>query len=406
MSALLPFSENHKILSQPLTVGATTFANRLVIQPMEGADGTADGAPDTLAIRRYERFATSGAALIWFEAVAVSRESRANPRQLWLHDKNIDDFKRLVENIREIAQKEKQPNPVIIMQSTHSGRYSKPNPNGGFEPIIAYNNRLYEGDNPLPTERVISDDDLRRLEETYANLTRLAMKCGFDGIDIKACHRYLNSELFSAYERPGPYGGPLENRMRFFKNATENARTAAKPGFIVTSRMNIYDGVPYPHGFGVNPSAEPDLSEPIHIIKSLGFDLINITMGNPYFNPEVNRPTRLEGVERMYRLTKEVKDALPHVAVVASAPTFMREESGRLSAGAVEGGYADMVGFGRMAFAYPTFARDILEGKFDKKQTCITCGKCSELMRGSRAGCVVRDGVYTELYQQLLAERK
>jgi len=96
-----------------------------------------------------------------------------------------------------------------------------------------------------------------------------------------------------------------------------------------------------------------------------------------------------------------VKDALPGVAVLASAPTFMREESGRLCAGAVEQGYADMVGFGRMAFAYPTFPRDIMAGTFDKRQTCITCGKCSELMRGSRAGCVVRDGVYTDLYREM-----
>jgi len=401
MNKYLPLSDNTPVLARPLTVGGTTYANRLVIQPMEGADGTAEGAPDTLCIRRYERFATGGAGLIWFEAVAVSHESRANPRQLWLHEKNTDDFARLVEKIRTTAQREGQPDPVIIMQATHSGRYSKPQPGVGFIPIVAYNNRLYEGDNPLPPERIITDDALQALEETYTDITRLAMRCGFDGIDVKACHRYLNSELFSAFERPGRYGGSLENRMRFFKNATDNARAVATPGFIVTSRMNIYDGVPHPHGF----ASEDDLSEPIHIIKSLNFDLINITMGNPYFNPEVNRPTHIDGVERMYRLTKVVKDALPGVAVIASAPTFLREESARLCAGAVESGYADMVGFGRMAFAYPTFARDILGSGFDKKQTCITCGKCSELMRGSRAGCVVRDKVYADLYRQMMAER-
>ena len=403
MNNYLPMSRDVSILNREYTLGNTTFPNRLVIQPMEGADGTREGAPDTLAIRRYDRFATSGAGLLWFEAVAVREDGRANPRQLWLHDKNADDFKSLVTRIRENAHKAGNPNPVIIMQATHSGRYSKPVQN--FEPMIAVNNPIYEKDNPLPPERIVSDDTLRELEECYSQITRLAQECGFDGIDVKACHRYLNNELLAAHNRPGPYGGPLENRMRFFKNATANARAVAKPGFLVTSRVNIYDGIPYPHGFGVNPQSgvEPDLTESIQMIRAMGFSMINITMGNPYFNPQVNRPTELEGVVRMYKLTREVRQAVPDIAIVASAPTYLREESGYLAAGAVAEGYADMVGFGRLAFAYPEFARDIMADRFDKKQACITCGKCSELMRGSRAGCVVRDGVYTELYREMKA---
>ena len=403
MHTHLPMSRNMDVLNQEYALGNITFPNRLAIQPMEGADGRLDGAPDDLAIRRYERFAKSGAGLIWFEAVAVRHDGRANPRQLWMHDKNLDDFKRLVSRIREIALKEGNPNPVIIMQATHSGRYSRPD--GPLEPMIACNNPIYEGENTLPPNRIVSDDTLRQLEECYATITRQAIDCGFDGIDVKACHRYLNSELLAAHNRPGPYGGPLENRMRFFKNTTDNARAVAVPGFLVTSRINIYDGIPYPYGFGVSPDSDPDLTEPIQMIKAMGFEMINITMGNPYFNPQVNRPTDTEGVVRMYSLTKEIKQAVPEVAIVASAPTYMQDESPYLAAGAVADGYADMVGFGRMAFAYPEFARDILNDNFNKKMTCITCGKCSELMRGSRAGCVVRDRIYTELYRQLKAER-
>ena len=406
MQPNLPLSHNTAILGQEYNLNGLIFPNRLVIQPMEGADGTTDGAPDELTIRRYDRFAQSGAGLVWFEAVAVRHDGRANPRQLWLHANNLDQYKKLVERIRSNAIKAGNPNPVIIMQATHSGRYSKPE-GPVFQPMIACNNPVYEGDNPLPPERIVSDDTIREIEEIYGVITRQAMDCGFDGIDIKACHRYLNSELLAARNRSGPYGGPLENRMRFFKNATENARAVAKPDFLVTSRMNIYDGIPYPHGFGVNPDSglEPDLTESIEVIKAMGFSLINITAGNPYFNPQVNRPTELEGVERMYRITKVVREAIPDIAIVASAPTYMQDESTYLAAGAVAEGYADMVGFGRMAFAYPEFARDMINDRFDKKQTCITCGKCSELMRGSRAGCVVRDEVYTELYRQLRASQ-
>jgi 2,4-dienoyl-CoA reductase-like NADH-dependent reductase (Old Yellow Enzyme family) len=103
----------------------------------------------------------------------------------------------------------------------------------------------------------------------------------------------------------------------------------------------------------------------------------------------------------MYALTKRIKDAFPDRVVISSAPTFLREESPYLAAGAVSQRYADMVGYGRMAFAYPRFAKDTLADAFDKKQTCVTCGKCSVLMRHSRAGCAVRDKVYTELLREM-----
>ncbi|MCL2363746.1 MAG: flavin oxidoreductase/NADH oxidase [Defluviitaleaceae bacterium] len=401
----LPLSRNLSVLKQSFTVENHTFANRLVVQPMEGADGTRTGEADTLAIRRYDRFATSGAGLIWFEAVAVQSDGRANAYQLWMHEKNTDHYKWLVERIRETAVKNGNPNPVIIMQATHSGRYSRPD--GPPEPMIAVNVPIYEKDNPIPPERIVSDDTLRKIEIRYGEITKMAADCGFDGIDVKACHRYLNGELLGAFTRPGPYGGPeLSNRARFYKNITAAARAAAPAGFLVTTRLNIYDGIPYPHGFGVEQdgSIEPNLSEPIALLKELNFSMVNISMGNPYFNPYVNRPTDLEGVERMYRLTKEVRDALPGTAIVASAPTFLRMDSPYLAAGAVEADYADFVGFGRLGFAYPTFARDILNDCFDGKQVCVTCAKCSELMRGhSNAGCVVRDKLYTDLYLKMKA---
>ena len=413
ISKTLPFSKNIDCLKKPMTVGGKFFPNRLAIQPMEGADGTRDGAPDELVVRRYERFAGSGAGLIWFEATAVSHDGRANPRQLYLHEKNADEYKRLVENIREIAFKENKNEPVIIMQATHSGRYSKPDK--APAPLAACNNPVYEKAGPLPISAIITDEKIKRIEEQYITTTKLAVGCGFDGIDVKACHRYLNSELLSAFTRDGEYGGSLENRFRFFKNCVENARGVSPKNFIVTSRMNIYDGIPHPYGFGVKANdlpaptdgppfapedIEPDLMEPIELIKILNLPLVNITMGNPYFNPQVNRPTDLAAVERMYALTRKVKDATGAV-VVSSAPTFMRENSTYLAAGAVEQNFADFVGYGRMAFAYPEFARDTLNGAFDKKKTCVTCGKCTELMRVELAGCAVRDPVYTDLYRRL-----
>ena len=41
----LPWSEDTAVLAQPLSIGAHTARNRIALQPMEGTDGTAEGAP-------------------------------------------------------------------------------------------------------------------------------------------------------------------------------------------------------------------------------------------------------------------------------------------------------------------------------------------------------------------------
>lgn len=416
-----PLSEHISVLAEPLQVCGRTIANRIAFQPMEGCDGTAQGSPDELTRRRYERFAKSGAGLIWFEATAVVREGRANPRQLWIKPETVDDFKRFVEEMRETAVKENGVNPVIIMQATHSGRYSKPD--GVPAPIIAYNNPLFEKDAPIAAERIITDDRLQELEEMYAQAAALAQEAGFDGIDIKCCHRYLNNELLSAYTRPGRYGGSFENRTRFFRNAYASARSAAKPGFIVTSRMNAYDGFPYPYGFGVaeGGGTQPDMSEPKRLVGMLieqGLELLDITIGNPYVNPHVNRPYDaggyvppehpFEGVARMYQCTKEIADAYPELSIISSGLSYLRQFAGNLAAGAVEQKYCQMAGFGRESFAYPEFVQDLLQkGTMDPAKCCITCGKCVELMRGgSKAGCVVRNPEYIPIYRRDILKKE
>ena len=199
----LPLSENISLLNQPLQIWQHTLPNRLAIQPMEGCDGEVDGSPGELTFRRYRRFAESGGALIWEEATAIVPEGRANPRQLMLTEKNLDSFRRLTDEIREYSQRKNGFAPLLILQATHSGRYSKPQ--GTPAPLIAYHNPIFEQKVPIDDARIVSDDYLKRLPEQYAKTAVLAAKAGFDGVDIKACHRYLMSELLSAYTRPGLY---------------------------------------------------------------------------------------------------------------------------------------------------------------------------------------------------------
>ncbi|MBO4972054.1 MAG: flavin oxidoreductase/NADH oxidase [Clostridia bacterium] len=411
----LPISESAAVLSENVIVGKKTIHNRLVCQPMEGCDGTADGRPGEKTVRRYIRFAEGGAGLIWFEATACTEEGRANPRQLWLTEKNIDSFKSIVDTIRETCLKKNGYAPIIIMQNTHSGRYSKPE--GKPAPIIAYNNPVFEKDSPIDKERIITDDGIDRVKDMLISAAALAEKAGFDGVDIKCCHRYLNSELLSAYNREGRYGGSLENRTRLLREAVAGAKASCSSDFIVTSRLNVYDGFEYPYGFGVSRDGglDFDITEPVWLLKelySLGVELVDITMGNPYFNPHVNRPFAIGpyspeehplcGVARMLKGTARLKAEVPDMKIVASGLSFLGVAAPNVASAYIENGGFDLAGFGRTSFAYPEFAADIVnDGCMKKDKICICCSKCSEIMRGGDTpGCVIRDPMYTELYKE------
>lgn len=413
----LPFSDDVSCLGDSVKVGERVVPNRIAIQPMEGCDGTASGEPDELTVRRYDRFAESGAGLVWAEAVAIVEEGRANPRQLYITENNIDAFKKMNDRIRELSMKKNGFAPIIIMQATHSGRYSKPT--GVPAPLIAYNNPVFEGENPIDKTRIISDDKLFALEEQYGKAAKMAEEAGFDGIDVKCCHRYLNSELLSAFTRDGAFGGSFDNRTRLLRNGIKNATDATGKDFIITTRMNVYDGFEYPYGWGVKEGngKEVDLTEPIKLIdilhNQLGVKMVDVTIGNPYVNSFVNRPADatiavsgehpLIGVDRMFGCVGEIQKAFPELVVMGSGVSYMREYAGNLAAGAVKAGILTMQGFGREAFAYPQFANDLIKnGTMDKKMCCITCGKCTELMRaGGVAGCVIKDSeVYMPLYKK------
>ena len=346
------------------------------------------------------------------------QDGRANPRQLYITGKNLDSFKKLVENIKETAFKKNGHEPTVIMQATHSGRYSKPN--GVPEPLIAYNNPVFEKDSPISSDSIVTDEYLDRVCEALVNGAALAEKAGFDGADIKCCHRYLNSELLSAYNREGRYGGCFENRTRLLRESVRGAIENCSDGFIVSSRLNVYDGFEYPYGFGVSKDGktEFDPAEPDRLIKELyacGVRILNITMGNPYVNPHVNRPFAqggyrssehpLKGVARVLNGTALLKKQNPEMAVICSAVTYLGVAAPHVVSAFIGDGGFDIAGFGRTAFAYPDFAADILKnGGMDKNKICICCSKCTEIMRksGGTPGCVIRDrDVYMPIYKEL-----
>lgn len=416
LGVTLPVSEDTAVLGQSLTLaGGKVIPNRLAVQPMEGCDGTTAGQPDELTYRRYERFARGGAGLLWFEATAVAPEGRANPRQLHINQANLAAFQRLTAQTQAAAQQEcgSQHHPFTVLQLTHSGRYSKPT--GQPQPIVACVNPYL--DKAGQQARVITDEELARLEDAYVDAATLAAAAGFDAVDIKSCHGYLLGELLGAHNRPGIYGGSFANRTRFLCNVVDKIHHRLGERLVLAVRLNAYDAVPYPYGWGVDRRDfhPPDFTEPgqlARILQQKGVQIIDVSVGNPYYNPHVGRPYDLgpylppvhplANLAVLLDAARHVQQAAPAVAVIATGFTWLRHLAPYVAAGCVRDGWSKLAGFGRQAFAYPAFARDILaHGALEPRKVCVTCSKCTVIMRdGGRTGCVVRDAAtYGPIYR-------
>jgi 2,4-dienoyl-CoA reductase-like NADH-dependent reductase (Old Yellow Enzyme family) len=408
-------------LARPIAIGGRTVGNRLVVQPMEGCDGTLDGAPGELTLRRYERFGAGGAKLIWGEAAAVVPEGRANTRQLLVAERHASALGVLVDRCRR-AHREAcgdDADLLIGLQLTHSGRYSVTGAvRAQADPIYDARTVVDKGTGRTagPDDPIITDDELKRLQDAYCAAARIAFRVGFDFVDLKQCHRYLLNELLGARRRPGPYGGSYENRTRFVRELAARL-VAENPGGIIASRMNVFDGLPYhmgpdkdgePDGYTLpvrtlwgtdaDDPFTPDLDEPIRLIgelKDLGVALLNITIGNPYASPHVIRPFEyappdgyetpehpLIGVDRHFKIAEAVQLAVSGLPMVGSGYSWLQAFVLEAGAANVRDGRIAMVGVGRGSLSQPDFAKRGLAGlPLDPKRICRTFSYCTALMR-------------------------
>jgi NADPH-dependent glutamate synthase beta subunit-like oxidoreductase/2,4-dienoyl-CoA reductase-like NADH-dependent reductase (Old Yellow Enzyme family) len=433
LSVYVPADEDISVLTRPVKIGSLTAANAMAVNPMEGADGDGRGRPCELTFRRYERFAAGGAGILWAEAIAVVRQGRANPRQLWLNDKSKDTFARMIDKARKAAALSMGSNhrPIIVAQLTHSGRYSKPE--GTAYPIIPqrdpYRDALTQQQPPfrnihtaIPNDwPLVTDEYLDSLIDDYVKAAKLAFEAGFDAVDIKSCHGYLLNEILACYHRLGKYGGSFENRTRLLLSIIDAIHSQLGSDKIVVTRLGIYDAIPYPYGWAVDKDSytKPDLAEPkklFALLAARNVPMINVTIANPYYNPHYGRPFNepiiggyqspehpLAGVARMVALTAEMQKEFPQIALVGTGYSWLRTMLPYVGAAVKRQGMAAIIGAGRMAFAYPDFAKDIIAtGRLDPNKVCVACSACTQIMRdGGTTGCVVRDNkIYGPIYRQ------
>jgi 2,4-dienoyl-CoA reductase-like NADH-dependent reductase (Old Yellow Enzyme family) len=213
-------------------------------------------------------------------------------------------------------------------------------------------------------------------------------------------------------------------------------------------RLSVFDGVPHqpasgwtgqglgpgepePHSepydlaFGVDPNdpQQIDLAEPVALVRRLvevGVRWINVTAGNPYTVPHLQRPAAfppsdgyappedpLVGVSRLLGAAREIKRRVPEAVVVSSGWSYLQDFLPHVAQACLREGWFDTVGLGRMVLSYPELPMDVLAGRaLDRKRICRTFSDCTTAPRhGLVSGCYPLDEFYGERPERATLKR-
>ncbi len=153
-------------------------------------------------------------------------------------------------SLREVARIVQSQGAKALLQIHHGGALAIPELNGGQ--IFAPSAHAGSG------AQALSEDHIHRLIAGYGHAAELALKAGFDGVEIHGANGYLIQQFYSAQsnQRSDRWGGSAANRLRF-PLAVVDAVTAARekhgrPDFIVGYRFSPEE--PGEHGLTMQES--------------------------------------------------------------------------------------------------------------------------------------------------------
>jgi NADPH2 dehydrogenase len=383
-------------LARPVEIMGRLVGNRFCIHPMEGWDSDVDGRPTRQSRRRWQSLGRSGAKMLWNESAAVNPLGRSSPEQLLIAAHTIESLTAIRrDQVAAHVQTHGDADDLLVgIQLTHSGRYSKPD--GRPRPIAVRQHPLFdETVGPGPDEPLLSDDELRSFIGDYVRAAELAQLAGFDFVDVKSCHGYLSHELLGAFDRPGNFGGSLENRTRFLREIIAGIRDAA-PGLGIAVRLSAFDtmthepdeqGVgrpiidePFRYWFGTDATGHHiDLAEPVallEMLRDLSVELVSITGSSPYSvrhyqAPVAPRPGEhyinpenpLYGVARHLAVTASLKQAVPQLTYVGGGYSYLQQFLPHVAHARVRRKQVDLIGIGRLHLASADAVPTMLAGR-------------------------------------------
>lgn len=180
-----------------------TIKNRLVVAPMTHFGSQADGL-----ISDQERTFLSNRAgdmgLFITAATLVQKDGKA------FHGQPEATGEHCLDSLKETAQILQQQGAKAILQIHHGGSKAIDDLLDGLDKISASASEAEHA-------REATAKEVEALIASYAQAADLALRAGFDGVEIHGANTYLIQQFYSAQSnrRNDQWGGSLENRMRF-----------------------------------------------------------------------------------------------------------------------------------------------------------------------------------------------
>lgn len=219
-------------LFDPLSIGPVRLRNRtLRAAAFEGM--CPDNRPSRALADYHLAVARGGVGMTTVAYAAVERSGLSFPHQLWLRPEVTRPLRDLTDAVHAAGAR-------ASIQIGHCGNMAKADVAGGrpLAPSARFN--LYGPTWP----RAMDQGEIDRVAASFGTAVSLARDAGFDAVEVHAGHGYLISQFLSPYtnRRTDRYGGALEGRMRFMRQAVSKAREAAGSDVALLVKTNLRDG--------------------------------------------------------------------------------------------------------------------------------------------------------------------
>jgi len=359
-------------LLQPYQLKHLTLKNRLMITSHEPAYPE-DGMPkDRYRAYHVERAKAGVALTMTAGSASVSRDSPPvfNNVIAW-KDEVVGWMKQLTDACHDHGC-------AVMIQMTHLGRRTRWD-KADWLPVISAGHEREPAHRAFP--KMAEDWDIARIIRDYADAAERMQAAGLDGIELEAYGHLMEqfaSPLTNALE--GPYGGNLDNRMRFMMDTLAAIRDRVGPDFIVGVR---YAGDECQAG-GIDKVEGIEISRRL---KDSGLvDFLNVVRGHIDTDPGLTDLIPVQGMASAPHL-----DFAGEIRAATQFPTFHAAKIQDVATArhAIASGKLDMVGMTRAHMADPHIVAKIMRGEEDRIRPCIGANYCLDrIYQGGMALCL------------------
>jgi N-methyl-L-proline demethylase len=359
-------------LLQPYRLKHLTLRNRIMITSHEPAYPE-DGMPKGRYRAYHAERAKAGVALTMTAgSAAVSRDSPPVFNNILAYkDEVVGWMKQLVDECHDHGA-------AVMIQLTHLGRRTRWD-KGDWLPVLAPSHEREAAHRAFPKR--MEDWDIARIIGDFADAAERMKAAGVDGIELEA-YGHLLEQFWSPLtnDLDGPYGGSLENRLRFTMEVLAAIRKRCGEDFIVGLRYTgdqvLPGGMTRDEGFQVS-----------HMLKDSGLvDFLNVVRGHIDTDAGLTDVIPVQGMRNAPHLdfAGEIRKATGfptfHAAKIPDVPTARH---------AIAAGLLDMVGMTRAHMADPHLVRKIMEGREDDIRPCVGANYCLDrIYQGGLAFCL------------------